>query len=270
MNRFFAPCHCNDNLDIKEWVLYVYLLSVAYYKDSDNGKILRGQALFWSRDLEPLMPRSTASRKIDSLVEKGLIIVDKLTKFPNSRRLITLCKYDEINVKSGQQWAALVGHKRATLDTVITDVSQENEKQWAVDNDLRGRSIDLTALTSFTIVKDIVDDTPPTPPKKKRTSKPKVQAPTAPLREAYKRHIMERYATEATFDARDNSMLAKILKHFKDDQDKAVKAIDTYFKADKKFWIDANHSLNILVSQIKSVETEMNKPTHTTITERRF
>ena len=270
MNRFFAPCYCHDNLTIKEWIVYVYLFSVAYYKDSDNGKIKRGQALFGLRDLEQVMPKTTAARCRDSLAEKGLIIVDKFTKYPNSKNIITLCKYDEINKKSGTQWDALVGHKRDSLDARIIAGSGKIENQWDVDNFSSGNAIDLSDLTSFTIVKDIVDDTPPTPTKKKRTSKPKVPAPTAPLREAYKRHIMERYATEATFDAKDNSMLAKILKHFKDDQDKAVKAIDTYFKADKKFWIDANHSLNILVSQIKSVETEMNKPTHTTITERRF
>ena len=261
MNRFFAPCHCNDNLDIKEWVLYVYLLSVAYYKDSDNGKIKRGQALFWSRDLEPLMPRSTASRKIDSLVEKGLIIVDKLTKFPNSRRLITLCKYDEINVKSGQQWAALVGHKRATLDTVITDVSQENEKQWAVDNDLRGRSIDLTALSSFTNVKDIVDDTTPTPPKKKRTSKPKVPAPTAPLRDAYKRHIMERYGIEPTFAAKENKLVCDILAYFKHDQEKSVAAIGHFFEIKDKFFLDSRHSLTVLRSNLQKIEISLKEKT---------
>ena len=260
MNRFFAPCYCHDNLTIKEWIVYVYLFGVAYYKDSDNGKIKRGQALFGLRDLDQVMPKTTAARCRDSLAEKGLIIVDKFTKYPNSKNIITLCKYDEINKKSGTLWDALAGHKRDSLDTRIITISDEIENQWDVDNFLSGNAIDLSDLTSFTNVKDIVDDTTPTPPKK-RTSKPKVPAPTAPLREAYKRHIMERYGIEPTFAAKENKLVCDILAYFKHDQEKSVAAIGHFFEIKDKFFLDSRHSLTVLRSNLQKIEISLKEKT---------
>lgn len=270
MNRFFAPCHCNDNLPIKQWVLYVYLFSVAYYKDSDNGKVRRGQALFGLRDLSPLLPKSTASRLLTELENEQLIIVDKLTKFPNSKRLITLCKYDEINKKSGTQWDTDSGQKWDTLDTVIADESQKNEKPWDGNGTADGRSIDLTALTSFTIVKDIVSDksaTPSSKPKRTREKKEKIPAITTAIYAAYREAIKKRHTIELS--AQGGADVRKILKELVVEygEEKAIAMVRAYVEL-KDDWLEKNkHHIkfissktNVVIGQAGSTKPEEEVP----------
>jgi hypothetical protein len=256
MNRFFAPKFEDDDLSLKEWVLYVYLLSMTYYKDSDNGKVRRGQALFGTKDLEPMIPKTTATRLRDSLAKKGLIIVDKFTKFPNSKNLITLCKYDEINVKSGQQWAALVGQERAALDAVITDESQKNEKQWSVDKLLSGRSIELTELTSFTIVKDIVSDksaTPSSKPKRTREKKEKAPAITTAIYAAYREAIKKRHTIELS--AQGGADVRRILKELVVEygEEKAIAMVRAYVELKDEFLEKNKHHIKFIGSKTNVV-----------------
>lgn len=260
MNRFFAPCRCNDNLDIKEWVLYVHLFSVAYFKDSDNGKIRRGQALFGLRDLSPLIPKTTAARLRDSLAEKGLIIVDKFTKFPNSNNLITLCKYDEINEKSGTLWDTLVGRKWDTLQPDIIEKSAEFEKLRSVDKLLCGNAIDLTDLTSFTNVKDISNDTSlpeHTKPKKQRTpSKPKEYTSSHKVWLAYAEAHTKRYPPEEgkkVWRPRNAYVLInEMLKQV--DEEELTKRVKVYVeKLNDPKLVEAKHPLSWLDNRMTEV-----------------
>jgi len=270
MNRFFAPCYCHDNLTIKEWIVYVYLFSVAYYKDSDNGKIKRGQALFGLRDLDQVMPKTTAARCRDSLAEKGLIIVDKFTKYPNSKNIITLCKYDEINKKSGTLWDALAGHKRDSLDTRIITISDEIENQWDVDNFLSGNAIDLSDLTSFTNVKELCNDKslPDTSkPKRTREKKEKMPAITTAIYAAYREAIKKRHSIELS--AQGGADVRKILKELVVEygEEKAIAMVRAYVELKDDFLEKNKHHIkfigsktNVVIGQAGSTTPEEEVP----------
>jgi hypothetical protein len=270
MNRFFAPKFEDDDLSLKEWVLYVYLLSVAYYKDSDNGKFRRGQALFAVRELEPLIPKTTATRLRDSLAKKGLIIVDKFTKFPNSNNLITLCKYDEINKKSGTQWDTFVGQKWDTLQPDIIEQSAEFEKQWSVDKLLCGNAIELTELTSFTIVKDIVSDksaTPSSKPKRTREKKEKAPAITTAIYAAYREAIKKRHTIELS--AQGGADVRRILKELVVEygEEKAIAMVRAYVELKDEFLEKNKHHIkfigsktNVVIGQAASTKPEEEVP----------
>jgi hypothetical protein len=270
MNRFFAPKFEDDDLSLKEWVLYVYLLSVAYYKDSDNGKVRRGQALFAVRELEPLIPKTTATRLRDSLAKKGLIIVDKFTKFPNSNNLITLCKYDEINKKSGTQWDTFVGQKWDTLQPDIIEQSAEFEKQWSVDKLLCGNAIELTELTSFTIVKDIVSDksaTPSSKPKRTREKKEKAPAITTAIYAAYREAIKKRHTIELS--AQGGADVRRILKELVVEygEEKAIAMVRAYVELKDEFLEKNKHHIkfigsktNVVIGQAASTKPEEEVP----------
>ena len=246
MNRFFAPKFEDDDLSLKEWVLYVYLLSMTYYKDSDNGKVRRGQAVFGTKDLEPMIPKTTATRLRDSLAKKGLIIVDKFTKFPNSKNLITLCKYDEINEKSGTQWDALVGRKWDTLQPDIIEQSAEFEKLRSVDKLLCGNAIELTELTSFTKVKDIVADTASTPPSKPKKTRKKSELPEW-VTKLYLSKLAEH--CNQTLDKVDSADTKKLTELFKvvSDESRMSQLFTYYFTLQDDFCKPKGYPLALLV-----------------------
>ena len=269
----FSP---KDDVDRNCRLVYDKLYFHANFTHNKKSGLLKGQVVMTVSEIAKSCHWITDNNVItclDKLVKSKVIVYERASRYANKGYKITILNYNNLKLSTP---CATPEQLPNVPPNAVCDLTIRNDDNILVLENSNSVAHSLaTPETTHNKVNyiNIADDTPPAKPKNTRSpSKPKVPAPTAPLREAYKRHIMERYATEATFNAKDNSMLAEILKHFKDDQDKAVKAIGTYFKADKKFWIDANHSLNILVSQIKSVEIEMNKSTHTptTINYKRF
>lgn len=95
MNKVVIPRY-GEILDKKEWVVYTYLVSKAWYGCDDNQPLQRGQLCFKSSEMNWLMSETYTRDTLRELTNKGLIHKQLLDSSKRNGSLITICNYDDV------------------------------------------------------------------------------------------------------------------------------------------------------------------------------
>jgi len=256
----FSP---KDDVDRNCRLVYDKLYFHANFTHNKKSGLLKGQVVMTVSEIAKSCHWITDNNVItclDKLVKSKVIVYERASRYANKGYKITILNYNNLKLSTP---CATPEQLPNVHPNAVCDLTIRNDDNILVLENSNSVSHSLaTPETTHNEVNynNIVDGTPPTNPKK-RTSKPKVPAPTAPLREAYKRHIMERYGIEPTFAAKENKLVCDILAYFKHDQEKSVAAIGHFFEIKDKFFLDSRHSLTVLRSNLQKIEISLKEKT---------
>jgi hypothetical protein len=256
----FSP---KDDVDRNCRLVYDKLYFHANFTHNKKSGLLKGQVVMTVAEIAKscyFITENNVITCLDKLVKSKVIVYERASRYANKGYKITILNYNNLKLSTP---CATPEQLPNVLQNAVCDLTIRNDDNILVLENSNSVAHSLaTPETTHNKVNynNIVDGTPPTNPKK-RTSKPKVPAPTAPLREAYKRHIMERYGIEPTFAAKENKLVCDILAYFKHDQEKSVAAIGHFFEIKDKFFLDSRHSLTVLRSNLQKIEISLKEKT---------
>jgi hypothetical protein len=260
MNKVVIPVY-GDILENKEWFVYTYLVSKAWYVDSTTLPIKRGQLQFRSSELDCLMSESTVRNILNCLVNKKLIHKQKFCKWNNTGLLITICDYDSVTNLVLRTNCEQVANTLRTLPNNIVDESCCSEIHVANTLRTHGQSIDNTIHTK--LINTVGDDTASpaqTKPKKTRSpSKPKEHTPAHKVWLAYAEAYRTRYGGEAPYRPRNTYMIINTMLEQTNEEELAKRVKFYVEKFNESKVVAAKHPISWLDSRMNEVVEAMNR-----------
>ena len=269
MNKLIAPRY-GDILDKKEWVVYTYLVSKAWYGCDDSQPLKRGQLFFKSSEIDWLMSETYTRDTLRDLVNKGLIHKQLVDSAKKNGSLITICNYDDVCNLLPRLKRDKSAIKARTEECDIIDDIDCFKNEGAVDTSQERDSSYIERKPRKTRNKNsIADDTPsgePTKPKNTRKqSKPKEHTPAFRVWTAYAEAHKVRYPPKDDKPLFRPTHIYKVINTMLEqvDEEELIKRVRYYVEKfnDSKI-VEAKHPLSWLDSRMNEVvdEAEKNKP----------
>lgn len=269
----FSP---NEEVDMNCRLVYDKLYLHANFTHNKKSGLLKGQVVMTVAEIAKscyFITENNVITCLDKLVEKGVILKERFSRYRNKGYKITILNYYSLKLSTACGTPEQLPNVLPNTEVDLTSCNNENiltlENDNSVSHSLSSPETIHNYVNYNNSKADDKSSAAPSKPKKPRSpAKPKEYTSTHKVWLAYAESYLTRYGGEAPYRPRNAYVVIKTMLE-QTDEEELAKRVKFYVESfnDSKV-VAAKHPITWLDSRMNEVVEAMNN--HTTITRENF